>query len=87
LTKKKKFLQGLTKSKNTRGWFSSFLTLISNPPSEFSFHFENPEKNPFFHGNQPKYGEKMSHFSTHPNFEKSFSEIFFHSYDIIKGTV
>ena len=39
-------------------------------------------KNPFFHGNQPEYGEKMSHFSTHPNFEKSFSEIFFHSYDI-----
>jgi len=73
------------KNENTRGWLSLFLTLISNPYSEFSFHFENSEKiHIFMEISQNKVKNVI--FSTNPNFENSFSD-FFHSYDITKATV
>ena len=47
--KKNIFFQTKTKSKNPRGWLSSFLVLISNLPSDFSFYLENLEKKVHFY--------------------------------------
>ena len=52
--KKKFFFQTKTKSKNPRGWLSSFLVLISNLHSDFPFYLENLEKSPFFGQKRPK---------------------------------